>query len=169
MRTVKGLCVLGVLGVVAGGAWTYAQQRMATDLLSPQDYLEIQRLYGHYTRAVDPGSERDASWLYVPDGSFEMRGRKHTGTKELEEFYAGVRKNQSFGVRHFNTNFFIDRTPDGAQATVYMIQVERRDASKPITVSLFGVYHDTLVKTRAGWRFKDRVLVPDGPEDPVSR
>src|SRR5437879_1710864 len=49
------------------------------------------------------------------------------------------------------------------------VKVERRDASKPITVSLFGVYHDTLVRTRAGWRFKDRVLVPDGPEEPVSR
>ncbi len=40
-----------------------------------------------------------------------------------------------------------------------MIQVERRDTSKPIAVTIFGVYHDTFVKTAEGWRFKSRARV----------
>ena len=165
MRASKPVLILVAILAVAGGGWTYAQQK-ASRTLSPQDQLEIQQLYGYYTRDVDPGSERDASWLYAPDGTFEFGAAKHTGEKALREFYAGVRKNQSFGVRHLNANFLITPTPEGASGTAYMIQVERRDASKPVAVTLFGVYHDTYVKTAAGWRFKHRRLVADGPAAP---
>ena len=62
-----------------------------------------------------------------------------------------------------NSNFLIHPTPEGAKGTAYMIQVEQREAANPIAVTVFGVYHDTFVKTRAGWRFKDRVFKWDGP------
>lgn len=164
MRTLKSLLALGVVIATMFGTWAYAQQRRAASpMLSPQDYLEIQQLYGYYTRDVDPGSQQDASWLYTPDGVFENRGRKTTGEKELKEFYERVRKNQAFGIRHVNSNFLLTPTPEGAKGTAYMIQVEQRDAAKPVAVTLFGVYHDTFVKTPAGWRFKHRALVFDGP------
>jgi hypothetical protein len=163
MRISRVLPILALMVAVSGATWIYAQQRNSASMLSPQDHLEIQQLYGYYTRDVDPGSERDASWLYTPDGVFENRGRKTTGEKELKEFYTRVRKNQAFGVRHLNSNFLLTRTPEGAEGTAYMIQVEQRDASKPTAVTLFGVYHDTFVKTPAGWRFNSRTLVFDGP------
>jgi hypothetical protein len=152
-------CALATIG----GAWVYAQQPRGP-MLSPQDHLEIQQLYGYYTRDVDPGSERDASWLFAPDATFEIRGQKHTGAKALKEFYERVRKNQAFGIRHLNSNFLLVPTPEGARGTAYMVQVERKDASQPIAVTMFGVYHDTFVKTADGWRFKSRVLRPDGPD-----
>jgi hypothetical protein len=159
------IVLVGVTAMVAGGAiWVYAQQKAASGMLSPQDYIEIQQLYGYYTRDVDPGSPRDASWLFAADGSFETpNGQKYTGEKELKEFYEQLRKRQSFGIRHLNSNFLLHATPEGARGTAYMIQVERRDASKPIAVTIFGVYHDTFVKTREGWRFKDRMFKSDGP------
>src|SRR3989442_699580 len=91
MRAVTALPILGAIVVIGGGVWLYAQQqKTSTPMLSPQDYLEIQQLYGYYTRDVDPGSERDASWLFAPDGSFEGRGQKHTRRKALQEFYERI-------------------------------------------------------------------------------
>ena len=169
MRVLKALPVLGLIVAASSGVWVYAQQKNAPPMLSPQDYLEIQQLYGYYTRDVDPGSERDASWLYSPDGTFEFRGQKQVGQKALQEFYARVRKGQMFGIRHLNSNFLLLPTPEGARGTAYMVQVERREAANPITVTLFGVYHDTFVKTPEGWKFKSRVLRQDGPDAPLPK
>lgn len=166
MQTQKTLVVFGGM-MVALGVWVYAQQRSSPPMLSAQDYVEIQQLYGYYTRDVDPGSARDASWLYADDGTFEIRGQKHSGRKALQVFYERVRKNQAFGIRHLNSNFLLMPTPEGASGTAYMVQVERREASRPITVTMFGVYHDTFVKTPEGWKFKSRVLRPDGPDAPL--
>ena len=75
MRTLKSLLVLGVTIAMVLGAMVYAQQRKpSSPMLSAQDYVEIQQSYAYYTRDVDPGSERDASWLYADDGTFEIRG-----------------------------------------------------------------------------------------------
>ena len=134
MRPLRML-VLGVtmLAVIGGAAWMQAQQRTGVATLSPQDYLEIYQLYGYYTRDVDPGSERDASWLFTADGSFETpQGQRYTGQQQLKTFYEDLRKRQSFGIRHLNSNFLIHPTSEGAKGTAYMIQVEQRDASKPI-------------------------------------
>ena len=158
------LLVAVTAAVVGGAVWIHAQRKPGTPTLSPQDTLEIQQLYGYYTRDVDPGSERDASWLFTSDGTFETpQGLKLSGQQQLKEFYEDLRKRQSFGIRHLNSNFLLHATQEGARGTAYMIQVERRDASKPIAVTVFGVYHDTFVKTPAGWRFKNRVFKWDGP------
>jgi hypothetical protein len=166
MRTLY-VAAVSALFAILGGLWIYAQPRSATPMLSPQDHLEIQQLYGYYTRDVDPNSVRDASWLFASDGTFEVRGRKYTGAKELQTFYEDLRKRQTFGIRHLNSNFLVEPTPGGARGTAYMIQVERRDAAKPIDVTIFGVYHDTFVKTPQGWRFKSREFRPDGPDAPL--
>ncbi len=167
MTPTKGLSLLTLIAALVGITWISAQPRQASMSLSAQDYVEIQQLYGYYTRDVDPGSEQSAAWLYAPDGSFEFRGQTHTGQKALQDFYEGVRKRQSFGIRHLNSNFLLLPTKDGARGTAYMVQIERREASKPIAVTLFGVYHDTFVKTASGWRFKSRVLKQDGPDAPL--
>ena len=159
------IVLLVVATMVAGGAvWLHAQRKPGPPTLSSQDIFEIQQLYGYYTRDVDPGSERDASWLFTNDGTFETpQGLKLNGQQQLKEFYEGLRKRQSFGIRHINSNFLLHATPEGARGTAYMIGVERRDASNPIAVTVFGVYHDTFVKTPEGWRFKARMFRPDGP------
>jgi len=159
------ILLVGVTAMVIGGAaWIYAQQKPASATLSPQDYVEIYQLYGYYTRDVDPDSERNASWLFTEDGTFESpNGEKYKGPQQLKDFYETVKNRQTFGIRHVNSNFLIHPTREGARGTAYMIQVEQRDASKPIAVTVFGVYHDTFVKTRDGWRFKDRAFKWDGP------
>ena len=70
-------------------------------------------------------------------------------------------KNQSAGVRHFNSTYVIVGTPDGARGSSYMMQVERRKQGGPAEVTLFGKYEDKFVKTPDGWRFKERIWTGD--------
>jgi hypothetical protein len=171
MRLAKVLVIPGVVVAVLGGVWVYAQQRQELGMLAPQDHLEILQLYGYYTRDVDPGSKRDASWVYTPDAVFIYGGdgnpdRRVTGEKELKAFYTDLAKRQAFGTRHLNSNFLVWKTPEGAAATAVLTTVERKDPSTKAWINQFGVYHDKLVKTSAGWRFKERHLVFDGPNGP---
>src|SRR5690348_15608934 len=107
MQIAKLLVLLGMIGVV--GVGSLEAQRPAGKL-SADDYMEIMQLYGYYTRDVDPGAVRDASWLFTPDATFEYRfevpggGTKYvTGAKgaaELKVFYERLVKTQVFGTRH---------------------------------------------------------------------
>lgn len=164
MRKMRNLIVLTAAVVVTAGAtWMYAQQSRPGShvLLSPEDYIEIHQLYSYYARDVDPGSKRSASWMFVDDGVADMGGRRYHGRKELDVFYADVPKRQSSGVRHFNSTYVVVGTPEGARGSSYMMQVERRKEGGPIEVTLFGKYEDRFVKTRDGWRFKERIWTPD--------
>jgi len=165
MRTSSRLLVpvaLIAIASVVGGSWIYAQQRKPGShvLLSAEDYMEIQQLYGFYARDVDPGSKRNAAWMFTQDAVAQMGTRRYTG-QELKDFYAQVPRNQSAGVRHFNSTYVIVGTPEGARGSSYMMQVERRGEGKPVEVTLFGKYEDRFVKTKDGWRFKERIWTPD--------
>jgi hypothetical protein len=173
MRTSRiVLLVVGALALV-GTTWIYAQQQRRPGshvLLSPEDYMEIHQLYSFYARDVDPGSKRNAAWMFADDGVADMGGTKYTG-QALKDFYASVPKRQSSGVRHFNSTYVIVGTPEGARGSSYMMQVERRQKESPIEVTLFGKYEDRFVKTKDGWRFKERTWTPDtfrGSDVPVA-
>ena len=57
-------------------------------LLSPEDYIEIQQLYAMYARDVDPGSVRDASWMFTRDAVAMISGQKPLTTpEEFKKFY----------------------------------------------------------------------------------
>lgn len=131
-------------------------------LLSADDYIAIQQLYGMYARDVDPGSIQDASWMFTPDAVVILDGKRITTPAGLKAFYAQVKVQQSAGVRHFNSSYVIVGTPNGgARGSSYMMQVETRMAGGRPEVALFGKYEDKLVKTPAGWRIKERVWTSD--------
>jgi hypothetical protein len=136
-------------------------------LLSPEDYIEIQQLMSFYARDVDPGSVRDASWMFAKDAVASVGATPLASPEELKRFYTGV-KDGAFGggnlggVRHFNSSYVIVGTPDGgARGSSYMLQVERRTEGGPVEVTLFGKYEDKYVKTADGWRIKERVWTAD--------
>ena len=173
MRKSRILLIVIAAAIVLGTTWIYAQQQRRPGshvLLSAEDYIEIHQLYSFYARDVDPGSSRNAAWMFADDAVTQMGTRRYTG-QELKDFYAQVPKNQSAGVRHFNSTYVIVGTPDGARGSSYMMQVERRKEGGPIEVTLFGKYEDKFVKTRDGWRFKERIWTPDtfrGSTTPVA-
>jgi hypothetical protein len=142
-------------------------------LLPPEDYIEIEQLYGMYARDADPGSTRAGSWMYTKDAVVSLDGiAPMTKPEDIAKLYAWVRETQTAGVRHFNTSYVIVGTPDGgARGSVYMMSVERKTADGPIEIAHFGKYEDKLVKTPEGWRIKERVFKKDtfrGSSDPVT-
>lgn len=152
--------VLVAVGAAVGATWASAQQRKPAShvLLPPEDYNEIQQLYGLYARSVDPGSRRDASWLFAQDGVFKPNEQTFTGQKELKDWFLQLQKRFSHGTRHFSTSYVIIGTPDGgARGSAYMMTVEQKGEGKPVEVTGFGKYEDRFVKTPDGWRFKERI------------
>ena len=75
-------------------------------LLAPEDYIEIQQMYSMYSRDVDPGAVRDASWMFADDAVAMISGRKPLTTpEEIQDFYQGVKDRDAGGDRHFNTSY----------------------------------------------------------------
>ena len=52
----------------------------------------------------------------------------------------------------------VTATPEGAEGFAYMFTVDGHDTTKPATIPQFGHYEDRLVKTRDGWRFRERIF-----------
>lgn len=130
--------------------------------LAPADYIEISQLYGLYARDVDPGSPRNAAWLFVDDAVFAVPGSVELeGREKLVGFYEKIRADQAKGMRHFNTTYVIYRDGEEAVASGYMLWVSKPSAAAPWEVSGTGTYEDRLVRTEAGWRFKKRVFRMD--------
>jgi hypothetical protein len=162
MQLWKWMSVVAVAITALNTAWLYAQQRKLPSMLSPADYLEIQQLYSYYARDVDSGTQRDASWMYTDDGVWDVNGQKIVGREALKKFYVstppGMTRN---GVRHFSTNLVLVPTGDGARGSAYMMALERKSRETPVEITTWGKYEDRLVKTPAGWRFKERIYRAD--------
>ncbi|HEV3060395.1 MAG TPA: nuclear transport factor 2 family protein [Vicinamibacterales bacterium] len=136
--------------------------------LPPEDYIEIQQLIAEYPRDVDPGSVRDASWMFVKDAhSTGMTGGAPMVTPEDHQYFYGslvapsgqARKG---GNRHFNTSPVIIGLPDGtARGSSYMIGISIKNPGEKPTIDLMGKYEDVYVKTPDGWRMKERIWTSD--------
>ena len=155
---------LSLLAIAGPGVAAEKAPETSHVLLPAADYIEIQQLYGMYARDVDPGSARDASWMFAPDAVLIIENMRFDTPEKIKTFYQGVRRDQGrdAGVRHFNSTFVIVGTPDGgARGSSYMMHVETPARGGRPQITLFGKYEDKLVKTPVGWRIKERVFTSD--------
>lgn len=134
--------------------------------LSPEDYIEILALQSHYPRDVDPGSVRDASWMFAPDARSVISGAPMTKPADFKHFYSTLvapdGQASKGGNRHFNTSPIIIGLPDGtARGSSLMIGVSVKEKGGRPTIDLMGKYEDVYVKTPQGWRIKERIWRSD--------
>lgn len=137
--------------------------------LSPEDYIEILHLINQYPRDVDPGAVRDASWMYAPDGrqtnvsaSYVPRLKFADHKYWFSSLIGPEGQATKGGVRHFNTTPVIVGLPDGtARASSYMFQVSIKQKGAEPTIDSIGKYEDLYVKTKDGWRIKERINQAD--------
>ena len=102
------------------------------------------------------GTHRAIGFLATGQGSWTRSTVK--GTEPL------IKTGSTSGLRHHFTNISVKRTPEGADATCYLLMYTARTV--PATLSTTATYQDTLVKTSDGWRFKRRIMWRD--DDPLS-
>lgn len=131
---------------------------LSAEKLSTQDYIDIEQLYAKYNHAIDAGD--GAAWAdtFTPDGVF--RGTT-VGREALIKFVENFSKSSRGGFRHWNSNLTISGTAEGADGSVYLTLWNV--GVKPQAIVTTGIYVDKLVKTPAGWRFKNRDIKGDAP------
>ena len=161
------LVVSSLLVAVAGVTWGFAQQRNAADAsaFTADDYIEIQQLYARYAHTVDLDPDGEA-WAdtFTPDGA---HGDHIVGHEALAE-YARMRRTRGLldgpNMRHWNSQLVITPTPEGADGSCFLLLVSVGNREDPPKLLATMTYHDKLVKTKDGWRFKKRTFTPEKVE-----
>lgn len=153
------IVVLVAAAIAAAGVGRgYAQQRSASALATPQDYVDIQQLYASLARGLDTADANGYAFArnFVADG---VQGSL-TGQPALAEFAKNWHdKRNGANVRHWTANLIITPRGEGAAVSAYLLMLNVAD--KPATIFGTAFEEDTLVKTSEGWRFKTRVIHAD--------
>src|SRR5271169_728898 len=147
--TKRILAIAAAAAMLVGASW-------AADTLSAQDYFEIQQLYARYNIAIDNGDAEAWAATFTPDGVFNT----FSGHDALVGFVKMWREKLGGATRkHWNTNLQIDGDSKVAAASVYLMLVDF--GTKPATILTTGMYSDSLIKTKDGWRFTKRTTKGD--------
>jgi hypothetical protein len=150
MNKMSNLAVFIALGLFAGASWA------ATPPLSAQDNFEIQQLYARYNNAIDSGDAEGWAATFTPDGVFNT----FSGHDALVGFVKMWREKLGGATRkHWNTNLQISGDSKEATASVYLMLVDF--GTKPASILTTGMYSDSLIKTKDGWRFTKRTTKGD--------
>ena len=130
----------------------------AADKLTAQDNFEIQQLYARYNIAIDSGDAEGYAATFTPDGVFNNM----VGHDALVGFAKMWREKLNGAMRkHWNNNLQISGSSRQANGFVYLMLVDI--STKPASILATLSYTDTLVKTKAGWRFSKRTTKNDAP------
>ena len=148
--------------IAVGALAAVASMANAADL-KPQDMMEIQQLYSKYNQVLDAGKAEAWADTFTPDGVFN---KTNVGRDALITFAKNFFDQGQGKRRHWNTNMVVTGTSEGADGSVYLTLWDT--GNRPATIIVTGIYEDKLVKTKAGWRFKSRVVNPDTPRAPAA-
>lgn len=135
---------------------------LAANRLIPQDVAEIEQLYARYNFAIDTGDAAGWADTFTADGVFN---KAFTGREALMGFIKLWReKLNGANRRHWNSNLNLSATDTGAHGGVYLMLLDV--GAKPTAIASTRTYSDELVRTKDGWRFKTRAVIPDAPSKP---
>jgi hypothetical protein len=136
-----------------------------------QDILALIYAYGYNVDTKNPTATAalftdDAVWAWYA-GPQRVLFMHHRGKGEITQlFVAGAQGHIAQGIqsRHYQTNTVFSEL-DGKRArakTMILVtwQYATETAPRPIRS---GYYEDEFVKTRDGWKFKERVFFADQP------
>ena len=150
---------IAVMSLAALAPFVWQQVGQTAPALTALVYAEINLLYARYAIAVDTGAGDGDMYarVFTEDGvaattnsSFRLQG--------YEELKAFAKSSPDLAPVHSTTNILIEPTPEGAMGSAYALVVtdaEEEDGQRP-AIRAKAVYHDQLVKTAEGWRFKKR-------------
>lgn len=128
------------------------------------DWTAIRELTARYNRCFDDGDTDGFASTFTEDGVMEVVGGF---TVEGRQGLAEMCRRTPFGVVHATVDATIDIDGDHAVQDVTVLVLQRpgpdaaRDA-KNTKLERSGRYHDEVVRTPDGWRFKRRTTTLDG-------
>jgi actinorhodin biosynthesis protein ActVIA len=164
--------IIGIVLVGTAQTPKSGKPTVAPPALTPQDILEIRQLVARYAYAVDTGADNGSAYasLFAPDGAFlDRTGGATTGFENLAALARRNTRGQQSAF-HFIMNHVIEPSaapgrrsaPNATMATgkEYLVQLRMGEGERPNEIFGGGHYEDVYVKTRDGWRFKQRQFLP---------
>jgi hypothetical protein len=134
--------------------------------LSAGDQVEIRQLIARSAYALDTAAGRGQEYaqLFTADGVFVAKTSRPVDVKgraQLAAFAAGdlAHRGPAY-VREYMTNYVVSPSRDGATGRVYVVWIEVGENGNPGVIQSGGHYEDEYVKTRDGWRIRQRTFVP---------
>lgn len=120
-----------------------------------KDIEAIRDLDARYNMAMDARDRETFTTFWVEDA---VGGRYGTDIRqEGREAIVDLSINFPVEGRHMSTDAVIEVNGDTATQLLYCLYL---DMGPPYDVSMFGLYHDKLVRTADGWKFKERQFQP---------
>ena len=125
-------------------------------VLSAADRLAILDLVARYNHTMDSRDAEGWADCFAPDGVFDGGPKlQASGREGLVAFMERLIARDIPAV-HWNNNIVIEGSGDAARMMLYLLVIDLRgDAAR---ASHLGVYHDELVRTADGWRFRKHRL-----------
>jgi len=123
---------------------------------------ECRELVVRLTHHSDHGEHQQAVDLFTADGTWIRGGKPYTGRAEMLQSFA--RGTGTTVIRHFTSNIRIEVKDERSAAGVTYYIAFNHDpgtASPSLPLPLgppfsLGEWHDSFVRTQAGWRFARR-------------
>jgi hypothetical protein len=169
--------VLGALAVVVS-----QQVGQTAPALTALDYEEIRQLYARYAVAGDTAAQDGEMFarVFTEDGVFDMSpppNAESSAVQGYDQLKATVKAIDAFRVgrgindtpTHYVPNILIEPTAEGAMGVAYSVEMFADTATPAMSFGNYrlGTYHDQLVKTPEGWRFKKRTFTAGAFSDEV--
>lgn len=132
--------------------------------LTPEDRLDLHELMGRYGNAIDDRAWSRLGQIFTDDARFEIP-HLNSITDGLPAIVAMMAESEMHPLAHLLMNVYADVEADGTVRLQSRAIFPIGDRPGVADRLMFGTYYDTVVKTDAGWRVKDRVFslerIPD--------
>lgn len=129
-----------------------------TDIQKLLEERAIARMIFEYSFHLDMNHPDQLAALFIED--CEVSYAPNFGAEGMEAYKKTLEGIGTYftGTSHHNSNIVVDfASPTEAQVRSIVLAVHRYTKGRPDGI-LYGQYHDTVVKTDGGWRFKRREL-----------
>jgi SnoaL-like protein len=131
----------------------------------PQDYVEIQNLYGYYNLSSDAGDAEAYAGCFTDDGVLTINHLNFTvkGRADLIAFKEKDKAGRAGRYRrHWNGSIFLEKVDERTvRGRCYLHGFNGMPGSLPELADV-GAYEDLIVKVGGEWRFASRTIMMDG-------
>ena len=116
------------------------------------DSEEIKRLIYLYGHVIDDKEWDRLTEIFTEDGEFEIEGTDHhvSGLAAIDRFMRGI----VHPLAHYSTNVLVEHEQGSDTATARV----KLFAPRANGTSAIATYHDDIVRTGNGWRFRRRLV-----------